>query len=184
VRGKGHVRSGKPDARGYAIVNLVAADERISRYRHPLPTAETVERYAMLVLCFRRAGLMAALTRLVHFGLLPDKLRAKMRAVAEVDAAMIAGTQPGRTLGQMFARARATYATVGYSEASTSTTRAVASPTSRASCSPPRTPRGDRGGPGVRVEPLDSRREVRGYHRARAAWTGGADRDARLADAR
>jgi antitoxin VapB len=102
---------------GAAIVNLVAGDERVYRYRHPLPTAKAVERYAMLVLCFRRAGLVAALTRLVHLGPLPDELRAKMEAVARVDATMILGTRPGRTLGEMFARARATYAEVGYPEA-------------------------------------------------------------------
>lgn len=99
---------------GLAIVNLVAADERVFRYRHPLPTSRTVDRYAMLVLCFRRYGLVAALTRLVHFGPLPDELRAKMHAVAQVDAAMLAGTTPSRTLGEMFALARTAYAAAGY----------------------------------------------------------------------
>jgi len=36
------------------IVNLIATDERIFNYRHPLPTSKKMERYAMLVLCGRR----------------------------------------------------------------------------------------------------------------------------------
>jgi Xaa-Pro aminopeptidase len=36
-----------------AIVNLVAVDARIFTFRHPLPTARKLEKYAMLVLCGR-----------------------------------------------------------------------------------------------------------------------------------
>src|SRR5207253_1557302 len=45
------------------IVVLVAADERVSRYRHPIPTARPLEQYALLVLCARRHGLVANVTR-------------------------------------------------------------------------------------------------------------------------
>jgi Xaa-Pro aminopeptidase len=38
------------------IVNLIAADERVYRYRHPLPTDKKLEKYAMLVLCGRKWG--------------------------------------------------------------------------------------------------------------------------------
>jgi antitoxin VapB len=97
-----------------AIVNLVASDERVFAYRHPLPTAKELERYAMLVLCGRRWGLVCSITRFVHFGRLPDELRRKAEAVAAVDAAFIAATQPGRTLGGIFQRAVAAYAQAGY----------------------------------------------------------------------
>lgn len=102
---------------GSDVVNLVASDERISQYRHPLPTSKEVERYAMVVLCFRRNGLIASVTRLIHFGPLPDELRAKAEALARVDARIIAGTQPGRTIGDLFALARTAYADAGYAEA-------------------------------------------------------------------
>jgi antitoxin VapB len=71
----------------------------------------------MLVLCFRYEGLVAAVTRLVHFGPLSEGLRAKMAAVARVDARRIVGTQPGHTLAEMFALARQAYAEEGYPEA-------------------------------------------------------------------
>jgi len=98
------------------IVNLIATDERIFRYRHPLPTARKLERYAMLVLCGRRQGLVCSLTRLVHFGPLSDEIRRKSEAVARVDAALIAATRPGRTLRDLFALAQEEYARAGYAE--------------------------------------------------------------------
>ena len=61
------------------IVVLIATDERIHRYRHPLPTSKIMDCYAMLVLCGRQAGLVCSVTRLAHFGALPQDIRAKMQ---------------------------------------------------------------------------------------------------------
>ena len=96
------------------VVVLSATDGRIFSRRHPLPTGRKMERYAMLVLCGRRSGLVASITRLVHFGRLPDELVKKQAACAQVDAAMIAATRPGRRLGEVFARAQDEYAAVGF----------------------------------------------------------------------
>ena len=96
------------------IVNLIATDERIFKFRHPLPTDKKMARYAMLVLCGRRWGLVCSLTRLVHFGRLPAELQSKSLAVATVDATVIAETRPGRTLGEIFARTQAAYAEAGF----------------------------------------------------------------------
>ncbi len=98
------------------IVNLVATDERIFRYRHPLPTAKKLERYAMLVMCGRRQGLVCSLTRLVHFGPPPAEIRRKAEAVARVDAALIAATRPERSLGDLFALAQQEYTHAGYAD--------------------------------------------------------------------
>lgn len=102
---------------GTPVVVLVASDERIFTYRHPLPTAKPVEKYAMLVLCFRYEGLVVALTRLVHFGPIPDEVQRKMMACARVDARLILGTLPGRTLGDMWELAKRAYADEGFPEA-------------------------------------------------------------------
>ncbi len=98
------------------IVNLVAVDERVSAFRHPLPTARVLEKYAMLVLCGRQHGLVCSVTRLIHFGRLPDELRRRAEAVAAVDAAFISSTQPGQPMGQVFKAGLAAYARVGYPE--------------------------------------------------------------------
>jgi Xaa-Pro aminopeptidase len=99
-----------------AIVNLIATDERIFKFRHPLPTAKKMERYAMLVLCGRKWGLVCSLTRLVHFGNLPQALREKMHAVAQVDATMIQATRPGATLAGIFEGTVNAYALAGFAD--------------------------------------------------------------------
>ena len=96
------------------VVNLIATDERIYRFRHPLPTGKTLERYAMLVLCGRKNGLVVSVTRLVHFGKLPAELRRKAEACAVIDATFIARTRPGARLGDVFRAATEAYAAGGY----------------------------------------------------------------------
>ena len=111
----GGLLAGEAECRGVqAIVNLVATDGRVSAFRHPLPTEKVLDRYAMLVLCGRRWGLVRSLTRFVHFGRLPGDLRGRAEAVAEVDATFIAATRPGETLGGIFQRGRAAYAAAGF----------------------------------------------------------------------
>jgi len=97
-----------------AMVNLIASDERVFAYRHPLPTFKTMERYVMLVMCGRRWGLICSLTRLVHFGAPSDELRRKFDAVARVDAAYIAATRPGTPISQVLQAGINTYAASGY----------------------------------------------------------------------
>lgn len=104
-------------ARGMqAIVNLIATDERIFHFRHPLPKDKKLDRYAMLVLCGRRWGLVCSITRFLHFGRLPDELRRKAEAVAGIDAAMIEATRPARNLGDVFRTTMEAYARAGYPE--------------------------------------------------------------------
>jgi Xaa-Pro aminopeptidase len=98
------------------IVNLIATDQRIYQFRHPLPTDKKLERYAMLVLCGRKWGLVGSITRLVHFGPLPAELVNKSRATAQVDANLILGTRPGRTLAQVFQQATSAYAEAGFAD--------------------------------------------------------------------
>ena len=97
-----------------AIVNLIATDERIFSFRHPLPTSKRLQRYAMLILCGRKWGLICSLSRLIHFGPLPDEVRSKGDAIAQIDAAIIAATRPGFTLGDVFEKAQLAYASAGF----------------------------------------------------------------------
>jgi antitoxin VapB len=98
------------------IVTLIATDERIFNFRHPIPVAKNLEKYAMLVLCGRKWGLVCSLTRLAHFGKLPDELRAKENACAAIDAAMIAATRPNKTLGEIFQRTTEAYKNAGFAD--------------------------------------------------------------------
>lgn len=101
-------------ARGaVAVVNLIATDERIAQFRHPLPTNKQMEKYAMVVVCMRRHGLVVSATRLVYAGVVPPEIAQKNHKVAAVDAAAIAATRPGRTLGEVLADIQAAYAAQG-----------------------------------------------------------------------
>ena len=173
------------DRRGaQAIVNLIATDERVFNFRHPLPTGKELERYAMLVLCGRRWGLVCSVTRLVHFGPLPDELRRKAEAVAQVDATFLAATRPGQTLGQVFGRATAAYA-----ECWLSRRMAIAPPGRPGWLRASRVHRHARlsgpcpGRPGLRLEPVRRRIQVGGHHPRHRLGHGGPHRHRRLAGA-
>ncbi len=98
------------------IVNLVATDDRIFNFRHPLPTGKVMDRYAMLVLCGRKGGLVCSVTRLVYFGTLPDELRTKIAACATIDAKINGGSRPGKTLDELFTLLKAAYAEAGFAD--------------------------------------------------------------------
>ncbi|HNS49399.1 MAG TPA: M24 family metallopeptidase, partial [bacterium] len=100
----------------FPTVLLVAADERIGLYRHPLPTGRRVGKCLMLVACGRRQGLIVSITRLLHFGPLPAELARRHAAVARVDGALIAATRPGRPLGEVFRAGRTAYERSGFPE--------------------------------------------------------------------
>lgn len=97
-----------------APVVLVASDERIFKYRHPIPTDKRIERYLMVVLGARYQGIYLSLTRLVHFGGLGNELSKKWNACANIDGRMILSTAINRTLGEMFEILTEEYANQGY----------------------------------------------------------------------
>ena len=98
------------------IVNLIATDERIFRFRHPLPTEKKLDQYAMLILCGRKWGLICSITRLIYFGHLTDELQRKAKAVAQVDARLIMATRPGRKLCDVFNEAAQAYREQGFAD--------------------------------------------------------------------
>jgi Xaa-Pro aminopeptidase len=97
-------------------VNLIATDQRVFDFRHPLPTDRRLETHAMLVLCGRLHGLVCSITRLVHFGRLADGLRRKAEAVASIDAQLIEATRPGRKLRDIFGVAIEAYRATGFAD--------------------------------------------------------------------
>ena len=98
---------------GLAAVNLVATDERIAQFRHPLATEKRMERLVMMVVCKRKWGLVLSATRLAHVGPVPAALRAKARTVAAIDAAAMLATRPGRRHAEVFRDIQAAYAARG-----------------------------------------------------------------------
>jgi Xaa-Pro dipeptidase len=95
-------------------VVLVAADDRIERYRHPLPTGRAVRQRAMLVLVVERWGLHAAVTRFAELVPPSPDMERRLDATRAVHAAMVSATRAGDTLGDVLDAARTAYAAAGH----------------------------------------------------------------------
>jgi antitoxin VapB len=95
-------------------VLLVAADERVDKYRHPIPTEKRVERKVMISLCGQRRGLIACLTRLAHFGRIAPDLRRRHDSVCRVDTTLQAATRPGRRWCDILAEGIRAYCETGF----------------------------------------------------------------------
>jgi len=96
------------------LVDLVAADSRIARYRHPLPTRNRIGRTLLVALTGRRHGLHASLTRMVSFGPPDGELAARHAAVSRVDARVILESGPGSSLADVFRCGMDQYAAEGF----------------------------------------------------------------------
>jgi Xaa-Pro dipeptidase len=96
-------------------VLLAATDERIRRFRHPLPTAATIERRVMLVASAQRGGLYANLTLIVEFEE-PDSETAHRQAACDriLTRMRDEATRPGHTLADAFGDCRRFYAEEGF----------------------------------------------------------------------
>ncbi len=95
-------------------VILVGADERLRRFRHPLPTNNKVNQTVMMVVCAKGSGLIVSLTRLVHFGPLSVDLRLRHRACLAVECAMWSKSKVGVAAEDVFQSAVTEYNNQGY----------------------------------------------------------------------
>lgn len=107
--------AGRARAVGFTTpVVLVAGEQRQVVHRHPLPTDAPLGRHALLAVTAEREGLHVSMTRLASFGAPPDALAELVRAVAEVDAAYLAATRPGTTVGAVLGAGTESYAARGF----------------------------------------------------------------------
>ena len=98
------------------VVVLVAVDERIRRFRHPLPTGKKLKRHAMLIMCARYQGLIASMTRTVYFGDVPSALATKHKAACTVDVCLQQATKEGAVTSEILKGGIEQYRKVRYSK--------------------------------------------------------------------
>lgn len=96
------------------IVTLIAADDRIARYRHPAPRSARWHHCALLATCAERNGLIVALSRLVYEGTVPADLASRTSANAAAFGALLSATRPGAKGRECFAAVVDAYAQAGY----------------------------------------------------------------------
>jgi antitoxin VapB len=97
-----------------SVVTLVAADERLRRFRHPTPTDLRWDQTLMVAVCARRHGLIASLTRIVCAGKVPEDLSKRMRASAGVMGRLLAATKPGASGAELYKIAARAYDDAGF----------------------------------------------------------------------
>jgi Xaa-Pro aminopeptidase len=96
------------------VVLLVAGESRIKKFRHPLPTSSEIGSTAMGVICARRKGLIASVTRIVHFGEIPTEMNETYQRLLNVEAAFLDGTKVGATLAEAFKAGEVAYLKEGF----------------------------------------------------------------------
>lgn len=92
-----------------SVVVLVGADERIARYRHPVPTVNRWKKELLLVTCAKRHGVIASLSRMITVGEPSDELKKKTEAAAFVHASLLNATKVGATGSELYDVARRAY---------------------------------------------------------------------------
>lgn len=91
-----------------------AADDRAYRFRHAIPTEQKIENYVMLNVMSRKWGLNITITRTMHFGEAPEKLKKQYRDNVHIECGMIAATRPGAVTGDIFRKTCDLYEDLGY----------------------------------------------------------------------
>jgi Xaa-Pro aminopeptidase len=98
------------------ITLMSAADDRVSRFRHSIPTERKIVKYLMVSVNARKWGLIVSLTRFVYFGRLPRELRAKYEANVFIDCVFMAHTKPGVPAREVLQKGIDSYTEKGYPE--------------------------------------------------------------------
>lgn len=98
------------------ITLMSAADERISLFRHCIPTEKKLERILMVSVNARKGGLIVSLTRFVHFGKIPPELKERYAANVWIDCVFMAATRPGVPAAEVLGKGIEAYRAKGYPE--------------------------------------------------------------------
>jgi Xaa-Pro aminopeptidase len=92
----------------------VAGQERVHRFRHPLPTDSVVGNRVSASICAKRKGLIASVTRIVTFGEVTDQMIADYTSIFKVEAALLDATIVGNSFSDPINAAIAAYPANGF----------------------------------------------------------------------
>ena len=86
----------------FETVILIGSDERIEKYRHPVPTDKKIKNTLLLAPSPRKNGLFSPISRMVYFGdAVPAELRKKYDTLLDMEAQVMACCQPGETFSKI-----------------------------------------------------------------------------------
>jgi hypothetical protein len=96
------------------LVLLAAGDDRLLRYRHPLPSSLVWHDRLMVAVCAERGGLVVALSRLLAARPPDAEIARRLAAAQSVLAAMLDASVAGTSAARIFQVAAAAYAAQGF----------------------------------------------------------------------
>ncbi|MGH9818812.1 MAG: M24 family metallopeptidase [Pyrinomonadaceae bacterium] len=99
-----------------SAVTLVAADDRINQFRHPVPTTNRWHKTLLIVTCAKRHGLIVSLSRMICVGDVSDDLKTQTEAAAYVNAKILDATTDGETGAEIYRTAKLAYAESGFAD--------------------------------------------------------------------
>ena len=92
----------------------VAGQERVHKFRHPLPTDSVVGNRVSASICAKRKGLIASVTRIVTFGEVTGQMIADYTSIFKVEAALLDATVVGNSFADPINAAIAAYPANGF----------------------------------------------------------------------
>ena len=92
----------------------VAGQERVTKFRHPLPTSTLVGNRVSASICAKRKGLIASVTRIVTFGPVSQAAELSYAAIFKVEAAMLDATIVGQPFSAPIRAAISAYPANGF----------------------------------------------------------------------
>ena len=102
-------------AKGYTLpVCLTGSDERLMKYRHPLPKDKKIENIVMVAICAQKYGLTISISRIKSFGPLSNETQNKYNALLKIDATYILNTKAGALSRDILKKAYDIYKETGY----------------------------------------------------------------------
>jgi Xaa-Pro aminopeptidase len=97
-------------------VLLVGTDARAEQFRHVIPTGRRFEHYVLMNPASRRWGLHANVSRAVHIGPVPDRLRRAYDDAAAILSEVLVLIEPGKPFAAVRDTLRAAFARRGYED--------------------------------------------------------------------
>ena len=92
----------------------VAGQERVTKFRHPLPTSTPIGDRVSASICAKHKGLIASITRIVSFGQLSQEEINGYESIFKVEAAMFDATVVGKPFSDPINAAIAAYPLNGF----------------------------------------------------------------------
>jgi len=92
----------------------VAGQERVHKFKHPLPTDAVIGNRVSASICAKRKGLIASVTRIVTFGELTNQMVSDYTSIFKVEAALFDATVVGKPFSDPINAAIAAYPANGF----------------------------------------------------------------------